>query len=162
VADTVRQAVLVGAPLDRAFALFTQGFGTWWPREYTWAREKLDTIAIEPREGGRCFERGPHGFQADWGRVLTWDPPHRLVFRWQISPGREPVPDPDAASEVEVRFEAEDAQSTRVELEHRGFEKHGEGGAGYAAAMGSERGWPLILDRYASAAGELAGGEDAE
>lgn len=80
----------VAAPRERAFAVFTDGLATWWPREYTWARDVLETIAIEPREGGRCYERGPHNFQCDWGRVLAWNPPHQLVISWQISPRREP------------------------------------------------------------------------
>jgi uncharacterized protein YndB with AHSA1/START domain len=104
--DAVRRTVTVPMPPDRAFALFTAGFGTWWPSEYTWAGDVLDTIVIEPREGGRCFERGPHGFECDWGRVLTWNPPQRLAFSWQISPERVPEPNPAKTSEVEVRFVA--------------------------------------------------------
>jgi uncharacterized protein YndB with AHSA1/START domain len=111
----------------------------------------LDTIAIEPRAGGRCFERGPHGFECDWGRVLAYDPPRRLAFLWQISPRREPVSDPARASEVEVVFVAE-VDTTRVELTHRGFERHGDGAAEYREAMASEQGWPYLLRCYADAA----------
>ena len=125
----------------------------WWPPEYTWAQQSLAEIAIEPAEGGRCYERGPHGFSCDWGRVLAWEPPDRLVFTWQISPQRVPQPDPARSSEVEVRFAAEGASATRVELEHRHFERHGEGADGYRAAMTSEHGWPLLLERFAAAAG---------
>jgi uncharacterized protein YndB with AHSA1/START domain len=84
----------VAAPVERAFATFSDGLAGWWPREYTWAQDTLETIAIEPREGGRCFERGPHGFHCDWGRVLAWDPPDRLAFTWQIGPDRVPEPNP--------------------------------------------------------------------
>jgi uncharacterized protein YndB with AHSA1/START domain len=82
--------------------------------------------------------------------VLVWDPPRRLAFSWQISPGREPIPDPKKASEVELRFGEEGPRSTRIEFEHRGFSRHGEGAEGYREAMGSEQGWPYILDRYAA------------
>ena len=92
-----------------------------------------------------CFELGPHGFRCDWGRVTVWEPPHRLVFRWQIGAQREPVPDPQRASEVEVRF-----ADGEVRLEHRGFERHGPDAENYRAALASEQGWPYILGRYAA------------
>jgi uncharacterized protein YndB with AHSA1/START domain len=82
--------------------------------------------------------------------VLELDPPHRLAFSWQIGPGREPVPDPTRAGQVEVAFRPADNRRTRVRLEHRGFERHGPEGAGYRDAMASDRGWPYILDRFAT------------
>lgn len=148
--DAVRRTMTVPATAAQAFSIFTDKLATWWPPEYTWSQDVLDIIAIEPEEGGRCFERGPHGFECDWGRVLVWDPPHRLVFTWQISPRREPQPDPAQASEIEVRFVPAGAASTRVEFEHRGFSRHGEEGADYRAAMDSAEGWPYIPDRYAA------------
>lgn len=149
--DAIRRTVTVRATPERAFAAFTEGLATWWPREYTWSGDVLDTIAVEPGEGGRCYERGPLGFHIDWGRVLRWQPPGRVVFSWQISPGREPVPDPAKASEVEVRFVADGPSSTRVELQHRDLARHGDGSAEYRAALDSPGGWPYILDRYAAA-----------
>jgi uncharacterized protein YndB with AHSA1/START domain len=146
--DAVRVAVMVPVSPERAFEQFTDEFARWYPPEYTWSQAVLETIAIEPREGGACFELGPHGFRCDWGRVIAWEPPSRLVFTWQVSPGREPVPDPALASEVEVRFVGEDS-STRVELEHREFSRHGEGADGYRDAMASEHGWQYMLGRYA-------------
>jgi uncharacterized protein YndB with AHSA1/START domain len=148
----IRSTVTVPVAPDRAFAAFTDSFGEWWPPEYTWAQHKLEEIGIEPRSGGMCFERGPHGFRCDWGRVVAWEPPGRLVFTWQISPTRVPDPDPDHASEVEVRFEG-DGDGTRVELLHSGFERHGDGADTYSAAMGSEYGWDRILARYGERAG---------
>lgn len=150
--DSVLRTLTVHLPINLAFAAFTKGLATWWPREYTWAKDKLDTIGIEPREGGRCFQRGPHGFECDWGRVLTWNPPHGLVFSWHIGPERAPEPDPANASEVEVSFVAEGPSSTQVELEHRGFAHHGEGGEAYRAGLDSAEGWTYILDQYAAAA----------
>jgi uncharacterized protein YndB with AHSA1/START domain len=149
-ADAVRATVSVPAPRDRAFAVFTDGLGTWWPPEFTWSQDVLDTIGIEPRAGGLCFEIGPHGFRIDWGRVLTWEPPERLAFSWQIGPQRVPEPNPEKASEVEVRFVDDGPWGTRVELRHSRFDRHGEGGDDYRAAM-AEQGWPYLLERYAGA-----------
>ena len=103
-----------------------------------------------PREGGFCFERGPHGFTCHWGRVLVWDPPARLVLAWQIAPDRAPEPNPAKASEVEVRFRAAGSASTRVDLEHRAFPRHGDAADTYRQALASPQGWPLILARYAA------------
>ena len=91
----MRAEVEVNAPPERAFDAFTGGLSSWWPAEYTWAQSTLEGIAIEPKEGGRCHETGPHGFSCDWGRVLACEPPQRLVFTWQISPDRTPQPDPE-------------------------------------------------------------------
>jgi uncharacterized protein YndB with AHSA1/START domain len=98
----IHQIMTVPMSVEHAFKIFAEGLASWWPAEYTWSQDVLETIAIEPGEGGRCFERGPHNFECDWGRVLTWEPPHRLAFTWQISPKREPEPNPAKASEVEV------------------------------------------------------------
>jgi len=142
--------ITVPAPPAHAFTTFTEAMTAWWPAEYTWAQRTLVEIGIEPREGGHCFERGPHGFRCDWGRVVTCEPPDRIAFTWQISPQRVPQPDPAQASLVEVRF-APDGNGTRVEVAHRHFDRHGEGAEGYAAAMGSPQGWPLLLERFAAA-----------
>ena len=150
--DTVERTFTVPVTPERAFSVFTSEMAAWWPREYTWAKDALETIGIEPEEGGRCFERGPHGFACDWGRVTEWDPPRRLAFLWQISPTRAPEPNPERASEVEVRFEADGTEATRVTLEHRVFSNHGEGAAEYRTAMDSAKGWTYILDRYREAA----------
>lgn len=145
--EPVRATVTVPTSQERAFTAFVHEFASWWPSAYTWAGEVLDTIAIEGQIGGLCYERGPHGFECDWGRVMAYSPPERLVILWQISPRREPVPNPEKASEVEVVFTAESG-NTRVELEHRGFENHGDGAAEYRAAMASGEGWPYILERF--------------
>jgi uncharacterized protein YndB with AHSA1/START domain len=149
--DAIHLTLTVPASVERAYAVFVEEFASWYPRKYTWSQDVLQTIGIERREGGRCFERGPYGFWIDWGRVLVWDPPDRLVFSWQISPRREPVPNPKKASEVELSFHEEGPQSTRIEFEHSGLSRHGEGAGGYRQALSSEQGWPYILDRYAAA-----------
>jgi uncharacterized protein YndB with AHSA1/START domain len=136
----------IAADPERAFEAFTADLMNWWPADYTWSgRSALVEIGMEPGAGGLCFEVGPHGFRCDWGRVLTWDPPRRLVFTWQVGPNREPLPDPARASEVEVRF-----HEGRVALEHRGFERHGPTGDDYRKALASPEGWPFILDRFRS------------
>jgi uncharacterized protein YndB with AHSA1/START domain len=144
----VRVTVNVPASVDRAFAFFTDSFSSWWPREYTWSQDALNRIGIEAREGGLCSEYGPNGFRCDWGRVLVWDPPQQLVLSWQLSPDRQPEPNPAKASEVDIRFLPQGDSSCVLELQHRGFERHGAGGGAYAAAMGSDEGWPKILHRY--------------
>jgi uncharacterized protein YndB with AHSA1/START domain len=147
--EPIRQSVTVGVSVEQAFAAFAD-LARWWPREYTWAGDTLEGIGIEPREGGFCFERGPHGFTCHWGRVLAWDPPARLVLTWQIAPDRAPEPNPAKASEVEVRFDPAGPTGTRVDLEHRAFPRQGEAGDPYRQALASPQGWPLILARYAA------------
>jgi uncharacterized protein YndB with AHSA1/START domain len=146
---TAAASTRVAAPPDRAFAAFAD-LGAWWPREFSWSGDVLDRIELASGEGGLASEYGPHGFRCDWGRVLAWEPPRRLVLAWQIGPTRAPEPDPARASEVEVRFEPGDRDgTTRVSVGHRGFERHGDGAAEYAANMGP--GWAHILDRFAAA-----------
>ena len=147
--EPIRQAVTVPVPADQAFTTFAD-LARWWPHEYTWAANTLEDIGIEPHEGGHCYERGPNGFTCHWGTVLTWEPPTRLAFAWQISPDRVPEPDPAKASEVEVRFDPNGTDGTRVALEHRAFARHGDAGDAYRQGMASPQGWPLILDRYAT------------
>jgi uncharacterized protein YndB with AHSA1/START domain len=146
---SVRHSVTVPLPPPAAFEAFAERLGDWWPPEYTWSQQKLEAIGIED---GMCFERGPHGFRLDWGRVTVREPPGRLVFTWQIGPTRVPEPDPEKASTVEVRFEPE-GEGTCVTVEHRDFERHGDGAHGYEQAMNSPQGWPFMLDRYARMAG---------
>ncbi|SCL23730.1 Uncharacterized conserved protein YndB, AHSA1/START domain [Micromonospora nigra] len=145
----LRSTFLVPVPTDRAFSVFTGELTDWWVTEYTWSGPNLlAELGMEPRAGGMLYEIGPHGFRADWGRVLTWDPPRRLVFTWQIGPDRVPVPDPARASEVEVLFGPE-GSGTRVEVAHRHFDRHGAAAEGYREALTA--GWHELLSRYAAA-----------
>jgi uncharacterized protein YndB with AHSA1/START domain len=147
--DPVRHEVTVPVTVADAFDVFTAELVRWWPREFTWSQDGLVDIRIDPEQDGACYEIGPHGFRCDWGRVLQWDPPHRVVISWQITPDRVPEPDPSRASEVEVSFESVNSRPSRVVLEHRAFERHGRGAPEYRAGM--ERGWAYLLDRYARA-----------
>jgi uncharacterized protein YndB with AHSA1/START domain len=150
--EPIRVGVTVPRDPAAAFVGFAERLGRWWPREYTWAQSSLEQIGIDPRTGS-CSEIGPHGFRCDWGRVLAWEPARRLLISWQIGPRREPVPDPDRASEVEIVF-APAEEGSLVSLEHRAFDRHGEGAAGYRDAMASPQGWPYILAKYAAWAAE--------
>ncbi|MDG4790702.1 SRPBCC family protein [Micromonospora sp. WMMD1102] len=149
---SVRSSLRVPGPADRAFAVFTEGLADWWVKEYTWSGpQKLAKLGIEPGSGGMLYEIGPHGFRADWGRVLEWQPPRRLVFNWQIGPDRAPVPDPAHSSVVEARFAPQADGTTLVEVEHRDFDRHGEAAEGYREALTA--GWYELLSRYATAVG---------
>jgi uncharacterized protein YndB with AHSA1/START domain len=150
--DAVRVSVIAALPTARAFDYFARELHAWWPPEYTWSHEVLREIGMEPRRGGLCFELGPDGFRCDWGRVLRWDPPDQLQLAWQISPRREPAPNPLHASTVTVSFIAHDPQHTVVTLVHDAFERHGSGAEEYRAAMASPQGWPSILQRFVEAA----------
>ena len=145
----IQQTFTVPVSAKQAFTSFTAELSKWWPAEYTWSQDVLETIGIEPQVNGRCFERGPHSFECDWGRVLVWEPPHQLQFTWQISPRREPVPNPAQASKITVRFEemAEDA-TTKITVTHSHFDRHGEGWQDYRSALADQYGWPYILDCY--------------
>ena len=150
--DSISHEVTVPLAQQESFRLFTHGLASWWPAEYTWSGKVLESISIEPYEGGHCTEEGPRGFRCDWGRVLVWSPPQRLVLAWQIGPHRQPQPDPEMASTVEVLFRSADAEVTRLLLTHRDFRRHGKGASMYRKALASEIGWPRILERFVEAA----------
>jgi uncharacterized protein YndB with AHSA1/START domain len=149
--EPIRAAVDVAAEPERAFEVFTRGMDSWWPREFSWSQKVLDEIGMEPREGGFLYERGPHGFRCDWGRVTAWDPPRRVRFTWQIAADRSPQPDPAKASEVEVRFAVSNG-GTRVEVDHRAWERHGDEAREYRDGLEAAGAWPYALERFAAAA----------
>lgn len=146
--DVIQKEFVINVLPDKAFELFVHELNNWWPKEYTWSQDTLETIAIEPRAKGRCFERGPHGFECDWGRVIRYEPGRRILFTWQIGVNREPVPDPDKASEIEVTFHPEGDAACRVDFQHRRFSRHGEGAGNYLKALDSPQGWEYILGSY--------------
>ena len=140
--------ITVSVPVEQAFQVFTSSFGTWWPREYHIGQAEMAEAILEPGEGGRWYERGTDGSECDWGRVLVWDPPHRLVLAWQITHEWGYEPDLAKASEVDVRFTAESGGGTRVDLEHRHFERHGAGGTSMRTAVDSSGGWGGLLEMF--------------
>ncbi|HEU4563640.1 MAG TPA: SRPBCC family protein [Gemmatimonadaceae bacterium] len=149
----VRVEVVVKAPIERAFQVFTERADSWWPRSHRLGEAERTGVVLEPRVGGRWYERGADGSSCDWGRVLVWDPPRHLVLAWQIGVGFKPESDPLRASRVDIRF-AEDAPGqTRVTLVHSGFERHGAGWESLRDGVAHEGGWPGILAIYAEVAG---------
>jgi uncharacterized protein YndB with AHSA1/START domain len=145
-------SITVDVGLERAFSVFTDGMDTWWPREHTIGEAPLAEIVLEPRVGGRAYGRDVNGGESDWGRVLVYEPPTRVVFSWDINLQWKRETDPARASEVEVRFVPDGPARTRVELEHRHLERHGDGWEQMRDAVGSPDGWNRGLVRFAAAA----------
>jgi uncharacterized protein YndB with AHSA1/START domain len=152
---SVRSEIVVEAPIERAFQVFTQQFDRIKPREHNMLGVDIAESVFEPRAGGRVYDRGVDGSECQWARVLAFEPPDRLVFTWDINPYWQIEADLDKASEVEVRFIAESPTRTRVELEHRNLDRHGDGWQGLGEGVGGDEGWPLYLQRFAAA---VAGG----
>jgi uncharacterized protein YndB with AHSA1/START domain len=146
--DTViRRVITVDAPIERAFSYFTDRFGDFKPREHNLLAVPIAETVFEARVGGFIIDRGEDGSECPWARILAYDPPHRVVFSWDIGPTWQLEADPANASEVEVTFTA-DGASTRVELEHRHLDRHGPGWESLRDGVGNDQGWPLYLDRY--------------
>jgi uncharacterized protein YndB with AHSA1/START domain len=151
--DAVVQTITVEAPIERAFEVFTKGFDSWWPRSHHIGAPDMAEAILEGREGGRWYERGVDGSECEWGRVLAWDPPRRVVVSWHLDGDFQYAADPAKASEVEVRFTAESAGRTRVELTHRHLERHGrESGERLRAGISAEGGWAGLLRSFAEVA----------
>jgi uncharacterized protein YndB with AHSA1/START domain len=142
----VRKSVTVAAPPERAFEVFTRRFDAWWPRSHSIGDSPLKMAVLEPRRGGRWYGALENGTEAEWGDVLAWDPPRRVLLSWRI--GADWKYDPDLTTEVEVTFTAEGA-GTRVELEHRHLERMGAAADGARAAFDSDGGWGGLLRMFA-------------
>jgi uncharacterized protein YndB with AHSA1/START domain len=153
-ATTVRSSIVVEAHIERAFDAFTDDFDRIKPREHNMLAVEIAESVFEPRVGGRIFDRGVDGSECQWARVLVYEPPHRVVFSWDISPRWQIESDHDRTSEVEVRFVAESAQRTRVDLEHRYLDRHGDGWKDLPEGVGGSAGWPLYLQRFANVVAE--------
>jgi uncharacterized protein YndB with AHSA1/START domain len=147
-APIVSRSVVVDAPLEKAFERFTIGFGDFKPPEHNLLQSPIAETVFEPRVGGHIYDRAIDGSVCKWARVLAYEPPHRVVFSWDIGPTWQLEPNPDLTSEVEVRFVAEGSDRTRVELEHRNLERHGPGWEGVSEGVGGAEGWPLYLERF--------------
>ncbi len=147
----ISASITLGVPVERAFRVFTDSFNTWWPAEYHIGKADLAEAIVEPREGGRWYERGVDGSECDWGRVLAWQPPHRLVVTWQINGQWQFDPDPAHASEIEVRFTADGPDRTTVELEHRLLDRL-VGGREIHDTIISGGSWIALLELFANAA----------
>jgi uncharacterized protein YndB with AHSA1/START domain len=150
----VRKTIVVNADIQRAFEVFTQNMSQWWPKEHHIGGSPLLAVVVEPRNGGRWYEKDEDGSECDWGTVLDWAPPTRAVLSWHLNGDFEFVADINKASEVEVRFSTEREGWTRVDLEHRRFERHGESGDRLQTAVDKPGGWTYVLGEY----GKLVGG----
>lgn len=149
-ADTsVRQSIVVEAPIERAFKVFTEDFGSFKPAEQNMLAVQIAETVFEPRAGGYLYDRGIDGSECRWARVLAYEPPNRVLLSWNITPQWQIETDPDKTSEWEVRFTAETAHRTRVEIEHRKLERHGEGWESVRNGVAGDQGWPLYLQRFA-------------
>lgn len=145
----VHRQITVDAPIDRAFGVFVERFGDFKPKEHNLLGAEIVETRFEPEVGGHIYDRAADGSECRWARVLAYEPPTRVVFSWDIDPTWQLETDPASASEVEVRFTAETPTRTRVDLEHRNLEHHGQGWEGVRDGIGDEAGWPLYLSRYA-------------
>jgi uncharacterized protein YndB with AHSA1/START domain len=145
----VRKSVEVPTTPAHAFEVFTAGFDRWWPRTHSIGAAPLKQAVIEPRQGGRWYGLLEDGSEAEWGDVLVWDPPRRVVLAWRI--GASWAYDPDLLTEVEVTF-TQHGQTTRVELEHRHLERMGEGAESARASFDSDGGWGGLLRMFADVA----------
>jgi uncharacterized protein YndB with AHSA1/START domain len=144
-----RHSIVVEAPIERAFSVFTDGFGSFKPREHNMLQVEIAETVFETHVGGNIYDRGIDGSECRWARVLAFEPPNRVVFSWDISPQWQIETDPDKTSEVEVRFIAEAPDRTRVELEHRNLDRHGPGWESERDGVATDQGWPLYLERFA-------------
>lgn len=146
-AAPIRKTLRVRAPRDRAFDIFVARMGDWWPAEHSLLKAPRTAVIVEPEVDGRWYEIAEDGSEAQWGKVLVWDPPNRLVLAWQLT--SEFTYDPDFLTEVEVSFHSE-GDATRVEFEHRHLDRYGPEGLARLAAMETsmDQGWGEILDRF--------------
>jgi hypothetical protein len=151
-ANVVRHSVSVPIARERAFRLFTEEIGSWWPTDTHTLSEGPITEVFEPRRGGRWYELAEDGQECTVATMLVWEPPRRFVMAWQLTPEWKFEPDLDRATQVEVTFENDAEDSTRVTLEHRGFEAYGEPGGEMRESVGGREGWPVIIERYAEVA----------
>ena len=150
--EPIRKSVTVACSREHAFKTSTEAFDSWWPRAHHIGQGDLAEAVLEPKPGGRWYERTVDGAECDWGEVLVWEPPARVVLSWRIDGDWRIDPDPAHASEIEVRFIEEGPRRTRVELEHRAFERHGETGAKVRDGVSGDGGHGALLELFAEKA----------
>ena len=150
-ATTVHKSITVDAPPERAFEVFTAGMESWWPPDHHILDAPLAEMVFEPRVGGHIYDRGTDGSECRWSRVLAYEPPTRVVFSWDINLQWKIETDPARTSEIEIVFTPEGDGRTRVDLEHRHLDRHGDGWENMRGAVASPGGWGRGLDRFAEA-----------
>jgi uncharacterized protein YndB with AHSA1/START domain len=144
----VKRSIVVKASAERAFSVFTNNIGRWWPPSHSIGATPPTNVIVEPRAGGRCYEVGTDGGECEWGKILLWEPPQRLVLGWQINANWKY--DPTFLTEVEVTFTPVTNLETRVDLEHRNLERYGDQAGRIRDAIGSDSGWLGILKSFVS------------
>ena len=147
----ISKSFTVKAPPERAFRVFTADFGRWWPKTHYVGPSPLTGAVIEPHVGGRWYGVHEDGVDRQWGDVLTWDPPSRLVLACRLN--HEFGYDPNLLTEVEVRFAAAGDGETRIDFEHRGLERFGDSEAAVRTRTMMDGGWSLILDSFKALVG---------
>jgi len=145
----VHKSVAVTASVEDAFRIFTDDFDSWWPRSHHIGKSPMKRAIVEARAGGRCYTEQEDGTECDWGSILVWQPPARVVIAWQITGDWQFEPDLEKSSEVEVLFTPEPGGKTRVDLEHRFFDRATSGAAPMRASVDSPNGWSGILQLFA-------------
>jgi uncharacterized protein YndB with AHSA1/START domain len=149
-APAINKEIVVDAPIEAAFHVFTDRFGDFKPPEHNLLGAPITETVFEGRVGGHILDRAEDGSECRWARILAYEPPSRVVFSWDIGPTWQIEPNTDNTSEVDVRFTAESPTRTKVELEHRHLDRHGPGWENVRDGVDGEGGWPLYLDRYAA------------
>lgn len=149
-AATIKKSVVVEAPIERAFEVFTLEFGSFKPPDHNLLAVPIAETIFEPRVGGCIYDRGIDGSECRWARVLAYDPPRMVRLSWDINTQWQVETDLERTSEWEVRFIAEAPDRTRVEIEHRHLDRHGQGWQAKRDAIDGENGWPIYLTRFAS------------
>ena len=142
--EPIRLAFDVDCPVEQAFEVWTTRIAQWWPKDHTVSAEEDLTVVLEGRRGGRIFERRATGVEHDWGEITIWEPPSRLGYTWHLNRDRSD------ATDVEISFVARDEASTRVEIEHRGWERLGADGEPWRER--NHGGWATLLPHYIAAA----------
>jgi uncharacterized protein YndB with AHSA1/START domain len=147
--NTIHKEVIVNASQEKAFRIFTDGFDSWWPRTHHIAKVEMKEAVVEPKLGGRWFERGVDGSECEWGKVIAWEPPKRFALSWQLTADYQY--DPNFVTEVEVTFEAQGANKTLVTLEHKNLDRYGDKQGKVITSIGNEEGgWGGIMKIYAA------------
>jgi uncharacterized protein YndB with AHSA1/START domain len=159
--EPVRKSITVQATPEQAFWVFTAGIDSWWPRSHHIGKVAMSKTIVEGRRGGRCYSEQIDGSECDWGQVLVWEPPSRLVLAWQIDAQWQYEPELAKSGEVEVRFAAEPGGRTRVDLEHRYLERLGANAAAVRAAIDAPNGWGGLLALFAERAASAASATSA-
>ena len=161
VQTAVGMSIVVDAPVERAFAVFTEDMDSWWPKEHHVLQAPLARMVFEPRVGGEIYDVGTDGSECRWATVFAYEPPHRIAFNWGVSTQWQLETDRAKRSEIEVRFVADGPTRTRVEIEHRHLDRHGEGWQSMRDAVGSDGGWKIGLGAFARRIAEEKVGKGA-